>query len=199
MIQPPPPPLAPLSYTPPTPGEITDFGRLVIRPLETALDNLVQCFQDLEESPNESLRYYYTSRFLEILGDPSRAPLQPILYPSSHFEDNILRLLHDISTEIKEIPRTTTPTEPAPPASIADVAPVVAAMSETIENLKRETSSTLKMSQITPYFCHFPITISSHDKVPFPTQQTSNTLIIKIPFLNHSRHIKQHEDIIKKS
>src|SRR5258707_5959221 len=62
LLQPPPPPQAPLSFSPPTPGEITDFGGLVIRPLEMALDNLVQCFQDLEETPNEYLCYFYTVR-----------------------------------------------------------------------------------------------------------------------------------------
>ena len=109
LLQPPPPPSAPLSYTLPTPDEASGFGRLVIRPLETALDNLVQYFQDLEETPNESLCYFYTTRFLKIIGDASCSPLQPILYPSSHFEDNILRLLHGIRTEIKESTQTNPP------------------------------------------------------------------------------------------
>ena len=144
LLQPPPPPPAPLSYSPPSSGEISEFGRTVVRPLETALDNLVQYFQDLEETPNESLCYYYTAGFLEILSDSSCSPLQPILYPASRFEDNILRLLHGIRTEIKEVTRTTPPTEPTPPAPAVDVAPVVAAMNEKIEDLKRETTSSLK-------------------------------------------------------
>ena len=117
---------------------------MVTRPLETALDNLVQLFQDLEETPNESLHYFYTTGFLEILGDSSWTPLQPIFYSTSHFEGNILRLLHGIRTEIKEITHNTPPNVPAHPAPAVDVAPVVAAMNKKFEDLKRETHSSLK-------------------------------------------------------
>ena len=144
LLQPPPPPPAPLSYSPPSPGEISEFGRTVTRPLETALDNLVQLFQDLEETPNESLHYFYSTRFLEILGDSTRTLLQPILYPTSRFEGNILRLLHGIRTEIKEITHNTPPNVPTHPTPAVDVAPVVAAMNEKLEDLKRETQTSLK-------------------------------------------------------
>ena len=53
------------------------------------------------------------------------------------------------------------------------------------------------MSQIRLISAIFALTISSHDEVPFPTQTNFNTFIIELSF-NHSRHINQHEDIIKK-
>jgi len=52
------------------------------------------------------------------------------------------------------------------------------------------------MSQIRLISAIFALTISSHDEVPFPTQQTSTRSLSF--FFNHSRHIKQHKDIIKK-
>jgi len=104
FLQPPPPPLAPLSYSPPSSEVVSQFKRLVEQPLETALDNLVLHFQDLNETPNESTHYYCITRALEILGDESHRPVWPVLYPSLRFEDNLLKLLHGIRTEIKEIP-----------------------------------------------------------------------------------------------
>ena len=109
-----------------------------------ALNSLKMYFKELETKPNESSNYYYTARVREILSDKTYQPIWPILYTSTRFEDNILQLLHGIHTEIKEIPHTTTPSGPAPPAPIIDVAPVVAAMNERFEDLKRETSSSLK-------------------------------------------------------
>ena len=117
---------------------------MVIQPLETALNNLMQYFQDLEEKPNESLHYFYSAGFLEILSDPSHTSLQPILYPTLRFKDNILRLLRGIRTEIKDNTHTTPSTALTPPTPAIDVAPVVAAMNEKFEDLKRETSSSLK-------------------------------------------------------
>jgi len=71
--------------------------------------------------------------------------LQPILYPTSPFENNLLKLLQSIRTEIKEIPHITTPLhDPTPPAPNIDVTPVVAAINEKFEDLKRETTSSLK-------------------------------------------------------
>ena len=49
-----------------------------------------------------------------------------------------------ICTEIKENTHTTPSTAPTPPTPAIDVAPVVAAMNEKFEDLKRETSSSLK-------------------------------------------------------
>jgi len=110
----------------------------------SVLTNLVSYFQDLEETPNESAHYYYITRVLGILGDESHRPVWPVLYPSSRFEDNLLKLLHGIRTEIKEIPRTTPPAKPAPPAPTVDITPMVDAMEEKLEDLKRETASSLK-------------------------------------------------------
>ena len=143
ILQPPSPPPAPLSYSPPCRDDRVDFQRQVEDPLETALGNLALLFQDLQESPNESLRYYYTSRFIEIIGYESFNILHPILYPSSCFEDNLLQLLHGIRTEIKEAPHQAAPTEPPPPAVI-DVTPVVTAMNEKIDEFRKETASSLK-------------------------------------------------------
>jgi len=144
FLQPPPPPPAPLSYSPPSTKEASQFKKLVEQPLEKALNNLAAHFHDLEKTPNESARYYYITRILEMLSDESFRPTWPIFYPSSHFEDSIIKVLHDIQTEIKEIPRTTPPTEPTPPAPVIDITPMVAVMDEKIEDLKRETASSLK-------------------------------------------------------
>ena len=114
-----------------------------------ALNSLKMYFKELEIKPNESSNYYYTARVREILSDKTYQPIWPILYTSTRFEDNILQLLHSIHTEIKEIPHTTTPSGPAPPAPIIDVAPVVAAMNERFEDLKRETSLSRVMRELT--------------------------------------------------
>ena len=144
FLQPPPPPPVPLSYSPPSTEEVSQFKRLIEQQLEKALDNLVSHFQDLEETPNESTRCYYITRVLKILSDKSHRPIWLVLYPSSCFEDNLLKLLHSIQTEIKEIPHTTPPAEPTPPAPIVDITPMVDVMDEKFEDLKRETVSSLK-------------------------------------------------------
>jgi len=101
----------------------------------------MQLFQDLEDSPNESTHFFYTSALLEILGDEGFQPLHSILYPTTQFENNLLRLLHGIRTEIKGTPPTVAP---LPPAPNADVTPMVTALGKKLEDLKRETSSSLK-------------------------------------------------------
>ena len=143
LIQPPSPPLVPLSYSPPGRDDRDDFPKQVENPLITALSNLVLLFQDLDENPNESLRYYYTSWFIKIISDEVHDVLHPILYPSSRFEDNLLWVLHGIHTGVKEAHHKAAPTEPPPPAVI-DVAPVVAVMNERFDELKKETASSLK-------------------------------------------------------
>ena len=144
FLQPPRPPPAALSYSPPSPEEVSQFKRLVKQPLKRALNNLMSHFQDLEETPNESTCYYYITRVLEILGDESCRPVWPVIYPSSHFEDNLLKLLHGICTEIKETPHTTSPTETIPLTPIVDVTPMIDVMDEKFEDLKRETTLSLK-------------------------------------------------------
>ena len=104
---------------------------------------MAQSLQDLTDDPNPAHSHYLLSRFLTIVGDEAHKPIWPILYPSSIFEDTLLRQIHGIRSEIRSLSSTDHPADPPPPSPL-DIAPVVAAVEKGFEDLKKENATSLK-------------------------------------------------------
>ena len=103
---------------------------------------LAQSLQDLNDDPNPTHSHYLLSRFLTIVGDEAHKPIWPILYPSSIFEDTLLRQIQSIRTEIKDLSKPNHPT--TPPPNPLDITPVVAAVEKGFEALKKDNATSLK-------------------------------------------------------
>ena len=114
-------------------------------PLETAFRNLSQHMQDLEETPNDSLCYYFTIQICENLGDNNTLKsIWPILYPTHALRMTFTNSFVTSHNDIKEIPHHIVPTRPPPPpAPVIDVTPVATVMEKKMEDFKRETVSSL--------------------------------------------------------
>ena len=96
LFQPPPPPLVPLSYSPPSELEICDLNVSVIKPLEHALSNTILFLQDWDESPNDSLKFYLHLLISKTLHLEEHRPIWQILYPSSLLENTIAKEVRSI-------------------------------------------------------------------------------------------------------
>lgn len=149
-FQPPPPPLAPNTFVPPTSDLINHFEKSVIEPFSRALDNLKIWFQEAKEDEDLiqtlSQKYHFTTHLLELFGDKDPWPLWPILYPPSRFEENLLRQLQFIHNGVDNLhnPNNTILPTPSPSVPTADVAPMIASMEENITALQEKTLVSLK-------------------------------------------------------
>jgi hypothetical protein len=137
FFKPPPPPPAPTPYSPPSQRDSASFEERVLEPLHSALSSLTGLLQG---PTDPSLHHYYSSSILTIFGDEDFKPLWPVLYPTSQFETNLLRQVHAIRADLKELPLNA----PPPQLPAVDVASVVAAIGKELQVLKDETSSSLK-------------------------------------------------------
>ena len=123
--------------SPPSQRDSASFEKQVLEPLHNVLSSLTGFLQ----GPTDlALHHYYTSTILTVFGNESFKPLWPVFYPTSQFETNLLRQVHAIHADLKELPLNTPPHQ----LPIADVTSVVAAIDEKLQALKDETSSSLK-------------------------------------------------------
>ena len=143
LLQPPPPPPAPLSYTPPSESEIREINASVVNPLEKVIENVILYLQDLEDTPNESFKYHLLTDIYDVLNMEAHRPIWPILYPSSLFTDTITTEIRSLRMDLNNLPnqmaRQAPPPQP-PPTNNASVA----ALDRKIDDLKKETTSSLK-------------------------------------------------------
>ena len=142
FFQPPPPPSVPNVVTLPPGVDCDSYEQWIFKPLESALSSLAQSLQDLNDDPNPTHSHYLLSRFLTIVGDEAHKPIWPILYPSSIFEDTLLRQIQSIRTEIKDLSKPNHLT--TPPPNPLDITPVVAAVEKGFEDLKKDNATSLK-------------------------------------------------------
>ena len=143
LLQPPSPPSTPLSYTLPSVGEIQDINMSIIVPLERAIGNAVIFLQDLQETPNESFKYHLLLNIYDALNLEMSRPMSPVLYPSSLLTDPIAAEVCSIQADLNDLPNKLAHWAPPcqdPPTNTA----TLAALDQTIDDLKKETSSSLK-------------------------------------------------------
>ena len=127
----------PTPYSPPSQRDSASFEEQVLEPLHSALSSLAGLLQG---PTDPSLQHYYSSSVLTIFGDEDFKLLWPILYPTSQFETNLLRQVHAIHADLKELPLNA----PPPQVPAVNVASVVAVIGKELQVLKDETSSSLK-------------------------------------------------------
>ena len=89
FLLPPPPPQAPLSYSPPSDTTLDDLRVHVQDPLVSALSNIAAYLQELEETPNESLKYHLLTTISDTLNAEESRPVWPVLYPSSLLTNSV--------------------------------------------------------------------------------------------------------------
>ena len=142
-LQPPPPPLAPLSYSPPSKMEIRELNLSVINPLEQAISNVILYLQDLEETPNDSLKFHLLLSISNTLHLDEHRPLWPVLYLSSLLENTIAKEVRSIRADLADLPNKLAQRGPIPLPLPADTASV-AELSKKMDDLNRETTSSLK-------------------------------------------------------
>ena len=142
-LQPPPPPLAPLSYSPPSELEIRDLNISVLNSVETAFDNIVLYLQDLEEKPNDSLRFQFLLRISNLLHLEEYRPIWQVLYPSSLLDNTVMKEVRSIRADLADLPNKIAQRGPIPLPLPVDVASV-AALDKKMDDLRRETTSSLK-------------------------------------------------------
>ena len=139
-LQPPPPPLAPLSYSPPSELEIHYLNISVINPLEHAFTNVVLFLQDLEETPNDSLKFQLLPKILNLLHLEDNRPIWQILYPSSLLDNTIAKEVCSIRTDLTDIPNKITQCGPIPLPLPIDAASV-AVLDGKVDDLRKEVTS----------------------------------------------------------
>ena len=142
-LQPPPPPPAPLSYTPPSESKFHDLNIRILAPFQRAIDNAALYLQDLEETPNDSFKYHILTGILDVLNLESSRPLWPVLYPSSLFTDTITAGICSIRADLNDLPNKLASQDP-PPQHPPTHAATMATLDKKIDDLKKETSSSLK-------------------------------------------------------
>lgn len=111
---PPPSPLAPIPSHHISIAENKKFALHVAKHIRLALDNLTHLMGEASGERGPSLSHHYISGTLLVFSNPKYELLWPILYPTTHFETNLLWQIHAIRADLKEIATTTT-TTPAPP------------------------------------------------------------------------------------
>jgi hypothetical protein len=117
----------------------------VLEPLQRALGTLAYTICDPLGQLSPSHLHHLMSEVLQILSDKDVEAVWPIIYPSSMFETNLMRQIHAIHSDLKDLPLATTlPTPPAPLPPAIDATSLVAAMDERFEDLKKETATSLK-------------------------------------------------------
>ena len=115
FFKPPPSPPAPIPSHHISIAEDEKFALHVAKHFRLALENLAHLMKEASGEREPSLSHHYISGTLSIFNDPKYEPLWPIFYPTTHFETNLLRQIHAIRTDLKEINATTTPPAPPPP------------------------------------------------------------------------------------
>ena len=144
LFKPPPPPPVPIPSHYISIAEDKKFALHVAKHFRLALDNLAHLMMEASGEREPSLSHHYISGTLSVFNDPKYEPLWPIFYPTTHFETNLLRQIHAIQTDLKEITATTTPPTPPPQPPTIDTALFVAALNDRFNDLKKETAVTLK-------------------------------------------------------
>ena len=142
-LQPPPPPLVPLSYSPSSEMEIRDLNISVINSVETAFDNIVLYLQDLEENPNDSLKFQLLLRISNLLHLEEHKPIWQVLYPSSLLDNTVMKEVRSIWADLTNLPNKIAQRGPIPLPLPVDAASMVA-LDKKMDNLQRETTSSLK-------------------------------------------------------
>ena len=69
-----------------------------------AFSNEVLFLQDLEETPNDSLKFQLFLKISNLLHLEENRPVWQILYPSSLLENTIVKEVHSIRADLTDLP-----------------------------------------------------------------------------------------------
>ena len=135
---PPPPPTAPLSYSPPDDETVVDLDLNILEPLREAVITAVRHISLHNTANRPSIPYYLASSIHDILFNVGVTPLWQLFPSQPSTPDIILAELQAMRADLN----CTTPTRPYPTALPDTVA--LATLDRKFEELKEETKSSLK-------------------------------------------------------
>ena len=139
VLIPPPPPLAPLSYSPPNNEQEVAYDLNIFEPIREALGTALRHIAINKTANNPSTPYYIALGLHDLLFDESMAPLWEFFPLQSTPPDAILAELRALRAELSGA----TPTQDLHPTALPDMV-ALATLERKINELRTETKTSLK-------------------------------------------------------
>jgi hypothetical protein len=138
-LVPPPPPTAPLSYSPPNDELEVNLDLNIFEPLRDVVNTTIRHIQNYNSTNNPSIPFYIASGIHDILFNEGIAPLWELFPSQPSAPDIIFAELRAIRAKLDSPPHPQDSNPPALPGSVA-----LATLDRKIDELKEETKSSLK-------------------------------------------------------
>jgi hypothetical protein len=138
-LVPPPPPTAPLSYSPPNDELEVGLDLGIFEPLREVMNVTIRHIQNYNTINNPSIPFYVASGVHDILFNERMAPLWELFPSQPAAPDIIFAELRAIRAKLNSPPHPHDPNPPAHPDTVA-----LATLGRKINELKNETKTSLK-------------------------------------------------------